>query len=407
MKKVYNQKCNFVLKHLSGTEGISDMNASNSVKKYSHKEKIISKVDRFNRKYKALRLFGLIYAVCAICTYNFLFYFYRNVKRFTCLACILLFFVASSSFSYPGMTLTISFASDVNNEESTSSETEALSEVVVEESDAELATIDDVEEFVIEESRDIENPDVAEAEHLDPEKQASLTDILEASEEISLADSSYLLNEEVIEDVALASTPLETEGDVYHFDSEDWKIMLVNKQHPIPDDYDFPLGTIRGSMRCDERIITPLLEMMKAASREGVSLIICSPYRDMDRQTMLFDTKIDRYMGAGMSYMDAYNLASQAVTVPGSSEHQVGLAIDIITDGYSSLDEGFAKTAAGKWLSANSYKFGFVLRYPQGKEDITSIEYEPWHFRYVGVDAATFMVQNDICLEELWSTYVD
>ncbi len=393
------------------------MIASNSVKKFTHKEKIISRVDKFNRKYKLLKPFGIAYAIIAILTYNFLFYFYSNVKRFTCLACILLFFTVSSSFNYPGMTLTISFASDVKSEESILQENKALSETVVEESDAELVTFDDVDSAVIEEAMESENPDVAEAEHLDPEKQASLTDILEASEEIS--DTEYFefgseedleLISESEEEVALSAVPeetAETEEPSVEFKSDDWKIMLVNKQHPIPDDYDFPLGTIRGSMRCDERIISPLLDMMKAANREGVSLIICSPYRDMDRQTMLFDNKINKYMDAGMSYMDAYNLASQAVTVPGSSEHQVGLAIDIITDGYSSLDEGFAKTSAGRWLSANSYKYGFVLRYPEGKEDITSIEYEPWHFRYVGVDAATFMVQNNICLEELWSTYVD
>jgi D-alanyl-D-alanine carboxypeptidase len=160
-------------------------------------------------------------------------------------------------------------------------------------------------------------------------------------------------------------------------------------------------------MRCDERVISPLLEMMKAARKDGVSLIICSPYRDMDRQTMLFNNKVDKYMDAGMSYMEAYNYASQAVTVPGSSEHQIGLAIDIITDNYSSLDEGFANTAAGKWLAENSYKFGFVLRYPEGKEEITSIEFEPWHFRYVGVDAATVMTTNNICLEEFWSNFVE
>ena len=112
-------------------------------------------------------------------------------------------------------------------------------------------------------------------------------------------------------------------------------------------------------------------------------------------------------MNGGMSYMEAYNLASQAVTVPGSSEHQIGLAIDIICDGYSSLDEGFADTKAGKWLADNSYKYGFILRYPLGKEDITSIEFEPWHFRYVGVDAATVMYENGICLEEFWNTYVN
>ncbi len=369
------------------------MNASSAMKKISYKNKIISRVGKFNKKHKALAFLGMGYAVLAICIYNFLFYFYSNVKRFTCLACILLFFVSSSSFSHPTMSLNISFASNIIEENISADDVTTLSETVIAQSDAELAVSKDVDSAIIEEALQSENPDVAEAEHLNPDKQASLTDILETvlDEEISMEDDS---------------TGASSSEQEVSFSKYDWCLILVNKQHPIPDDYTFPLGTIRGSMRCDERIIAPLLEMMRAAEREGVSLIICSPYRDKDRQTMLFDNKINRYMDAGMSYMDSYKLASQAVTVPGSSEHQIGLALDIITDGYSSLDEGFGKTAAGKWLANNSYKYGFILRYPQGKEEITSIEFEPWHFRYVGVDAATFMVQNDICLEELWSYYL-
>ena len=112
-------------------------------------------------------------------------------------------------------------------------------------------------------------------------------------------------------------------------------------------------------------------------------------------------------MDGGMSYMDAYNLASQAVTVPGSSEHQIGLAVDIVTDGYTTLDEGFGDTPAGKWLYENSADYGFILRYPKGKENITSIEYEPWHFRYVGVEAARVITDNGMCLEEFWNRCVD
>ena len=98
--------------------------------------------------------------------------------------------------------------------------------------------------------------------------------------------------------------------------------------------------------------------------------------------------------------MDAYKQASQAVTVPGSSEHQIGLAVDIITDGYTSLDEGFGDTKAGKWLAENSADYGFILRYPAGKEEITSIEYEPWHFRYVGKDVAKEIMSKGITFEE-------
>ena len=377
------------------------MNASHLQKKYSYKEKIISRVGKFNRKHKHLSLLGLTYAFAAIFIYNFLFYFYRNIKRFTCLACILLFFVSSSSFSYPAMSLNISFESDISLEEDSSYDSSAISQEEIAESDAELAQQRNLDTQVLDEALDAINPDVSEADHLNTDNQVSLDDMLEAVAE----NENTTENEETLE-IENSNVPLADEAKVT-FSRDDWKIMLVNKQHPFPEDYSFPLGTISGSMRCDERIIQPLLDMMKAARQDGVSLIICSPYRDRDRQTMLFNNKIDRYMEAGMSYMDAYNLASQAVTVPGSSEHQVGLAIDIITDGYSSLDEGFGNTAAGKWLKENSYKYGFILRYPAGKEEITSIEFEPWHFRYVGVDAATIMAQNDMCLEEFWNTYVE
>ncbi len=392
-------------------EGISVMNASNLQKKITYKEKIISQVAKFNRKHKYLSFLGFIYAVLAIFIYNFLFYFYRNVKRFTCLACIILFFISSSSFSYPAMSLSISFDSDIISEENVQGDYAPVSQEEVAESDAMLAQQVDLDAVVLKETETAMNPDVSEDDHLNPDKQVSLDDILEAENDAE-TESESETEAEIVEEIDITTSEQAVLGEVrdsedISFSKDEWNIMLVNKQHPIPEDYEFPLGTISGSMRCDERIIQPLLDMMKAAKADGVSLIICSPYRDRDRQTMLFNNKVNRYMDAGMSYMDAYNLASQAVTVPGSSEHQVGLAIDIITDNYSSLDEGFGETPAGKWLAANSYKYGFILRYPAGKEAITSIEFEPWHFRYVGVDAATIMAQNDICLEEFWNTYVN
>ena len=379
------------------------MNASNLQRKLSHKEKIIFNVQKFNRKHKALSFLGLAYAVISITGYNFLFYFYSNAKRFISLACILLFFVSSSSFSYPAMSFNISFDSDMNIDGYTDESFGELSDLVGYESQAELA-VTTVDEALIEEAMDSDNPDASEAEHMISGNIATLSEILAATADSSENEPDEIASDETEIEEQL---PLSSGISEYSFDSDDWQIILVNKQHPIPDDYEVHLGTISGSMRCDERIISPLLEMMRAASRDGANLIICSPYRDMDRQTMLFTNKVDRYMNGGMSYMDAYNLASQAVTVPGSSEHQIGLAIDIICDGYSSLDEGFANTTAGRWLAENSYKYGFILRYPLGKENITSIEFEPWHFRYVGVDAATVMHENDICLEEFWNTYVD
>lgn len=368
------------------------MNASSLEQKLSYRNKIVSRVSKFNRKYKSLSFLGIAYAVTAITGYDVLFYFYRNIKRFTCLACILLFFVASSSFSYPAMSLNISFASNEDIEASGDGVTEELSGEAVAESEAVLVTAQDVDSEVLKEAEEVVNPDAAEIEDM-----ASLSEILETTEEADLEEADF--------EVADETEPADEAGAI-SFDRDDWKLILVNKQHPIPDGYEFTLGTISGGLQCDERVIAPLRDMLKAARDDGIALVICSPYRDIDRQTMLFNNKVDRYMGGGMSYMDAYNLASQAVTVPGSSEHQIGMALDIITSDYSSLDEGFGDTAAGKWLAQNSYKYGFILRYPKGKEEITSIEFEPWHFRYVGVDAATVMTENGICLEEFWNLYV-
>lgn len=184
------------------------------------------------------------------------------------------------------------------------------------------------------------------------------------------------------------------------FSRDDWRLILVNKQHPIPEDYDFTLATIKGSQRCDERIIDDLLAMMQAAKDAGITLVIRSPYRSDARQEYLFDRKIKQYMGRGMSYMDAFKLSSQTVQVPNSSEHQIGLSLDIVCDYYGELLQGFGDTEAGIWMEEHCAEFGFIVRYPKGKEFITSVEYEPWHFRYVGVEAATIIMEREITLEE-------
>lgn len=215
----------------------------------------------------------------------------------------------------------------------------------------------------------------------------------ETAEESELVDSSQITNDEVL-------VYDENENPVEASFDEDWKLILVNKQNMVPEDYSFELGTIRGSIQADVRILEDLNQMIEGAKKEGVSLMVCSGCRDYNRQTVLFDKKIRRYMGNGMSYFDAYSIASQAVTIPGKSEHQIGLALDIITNNYSSLDEGFANTAAGKWLAAHCDEYGFILRYPLGKENITGIEYEPWHFRYVGQEAAASIMEQGITLEE-------
>lgn len=181
---------------------------------------------------------------------------------------------------------------------------------------------------------------------------------------------------------------------------EDWKLILVNKQNPVPEDYEMELVSVNGSMQVDKRIAKPLAKMLDAAKKDGVSLMICSAYRSFDRQTSLFETKIRRLMSSGMTYLEAYAESSYSVTVPGTSEHELGLALDIVTPSYTSLNEGFQNTEAGKWLKAHASEYGFILRYPKGKEYITGITYEPWHFRYVGEQAAEDITKNGLSLEE-------
>ncbi|MBQ9550643.1 MAG: M15 family metallopeptidase [Lachnospiraceae bacterium] len=181
---------------------------------------------------------------------------------------------------------------------------------------------------------------------------------------------------------------------------DDWSLILINKEHHIPDDYEFELETIRGQIKSDVRVIPYVLDMVNGAREDGVTIMICSPYRSDERQEVLFKRKQRQYMRKGYSEEEAYNLASQTIAIPGTSEHQVGLAFDFISDDYKMLNAGFAETKAGKWLKEHCAEYGFILRYPLGKEKITEIEFEPWHYRYVGRPAAEEIMKSGLCLEE-------
>ena len=186
------------------------------------------------------------------------------------------------------------------------------------------------------------------------------------------------------------------------FDKDDWRLILINKLHPIPEDYTFTLANIQSGKQCDERILDDLLSMIADAKEDGVTLNIASAYRTTDRQEMLFDNKVNKYLRGGMSYIEAYRESGRYSEPSGTSEHEVGLCVDINTPSYTNLSRGFADTAAGQWLRAHCAEYGFILRYPEGKEYITGVEYEPWHFRYVGQEAASYIMENGITLEEFW-----
>ncbi len=182
--------------------------------------------------------------------------------------------------------------------------------------------------------------------------------------------------------------------------TSDWELLLVNKKHNIPETYSIELQEIESTHMVDKRIAEALNQMLSDARKEGLSPIICSSYRTNEKQRRLYNNKVDEYKRQGYGLEEAKELASYWVAIPGTGEHETGLAVDIVSKNYQILDEEQEKTQEQKWLIENSYKYGFVLRYPTDKKEITMINYEPWHYRYVGIENATYMKEQDMCLEE-------
>ena len=180
----------------------------------------------------------------------------------------------------------------------------------------------------------------------------------------------------------------------------DWRLVLVNPWNSLTDTFTPYLVELENGHAVDMRIASDLKDMLDAAEAEGLSIIICSSYRSSETQQALYTQKVNQYLAEGFSQEDAEREAGRWVAVPGTSEHQTGLAIDLVALSYQILDEKQEETPEQKWLIENSYKYGFILRYPSDKSHITGINYEPWHYRYVGEEAAREIYENDLCLEE-------
>ncbi|MBR5485088.1 MAG: M15 family metallopeptidase [Oscillospiraceae bacterium] len=181
---------------------------------------------------------------------------------------------------------------------------------------------------------------------------------------------------------------------------DDSFLMLVNSTHPLAEGYTPELAYVQGEYRVDKRILQVSQQMIADARKDGVELLVCSAYRPVESQTRLFNNKVNEWMSVGKSKDEAVALTSALIAVPGTSEHHTGLALDIVTPSYQSLDEGFAKTSAFAWLDKHAADYGFIMRYPADKTDITKIDYESWHYRYVGVEAAREIKAGGLCLEE-------
>ncbi|MBE6896620.1 MAG: D-alanyl-D-alanine carboxypeptidase family protein [Ruminococcaceae bacterium] len=184
-----------------------------------------------------------------------------------------------------------------------------------------------------------------------------------------------------------------------------WNLILVNPDNFLPEDHSFEKEQVQGNYYLDSRAAPFAKQMIADAKEEGIELQICSSIRDVELQTRLFNNKINDLIAEGYSEEDAKIKAATIVAVPGTSEHHTGLALDIVTPSYQRLNAGYENTDAAKWLKENAAKYGFILRYPKDKTDITKIIFEPWHYRYVGREYAEFIMSEGICFEEFIELY--
>lgn len=181
---------------------------------------------------------------------------------------------------------------------------------------------------------------------------------------------------------------------------DDELLTLVNPWNPLPDDWTVDLVTLDDGHRVDSRCYEAYMEMINACKAAGYSPVNCSGYRTQETQQSLYDNKVQRLISSGMSEEEAKAEAAKAVAIPGTSEHQLGLAVDLVDANMQDLTSAQESTETQKWIMANSWRYGFIHRYPNGKTDITGIIYEPWHYRYVGKAAAQEIFNRDITLEE-------
>ena len=148
------------------------------------------------------------------------------------------------------------------------------------------------------------------------------------------------------------------------------------------------------------RIADDLKQMLSDAKDAGLSMYVASAYRSYEKQREVFNNTMQDWISQGYSPLNAYDETKKSVAVPGTSEHATGLAVDIISSEYEALDDRQGDTEEQKWLMEHCWEYGFILRYPSDKSDVTNIVYEPWHYRYVGKEAAKEITEQNITLEE-------
>lgn len=208
--------------------------------------------------------------------------------------------------------------------------------------------------------------------------------------------NNLIVEENIHTDVKVQNETVNVFSNIAESGKIDWRIRLVNKENPLTEDFDVELASIDGTRKFDKRAIEPLQQMIKDMKSQGISNVWAqSTYRSIDYQKRLYQNSVNKYLARGKTQEEAENLTEEYINRPGTSEHHLGLAVD-----FNNVKEGFEDTKAYNWLQENASKYGFILRYPRDKEEITGIKYEPWHWRYVGQEHAEKMKNENLCLEE-------
>lgn len=187
-----------------------------------------------------------------------------------------------------------------------------------------------------------------------------------------------------------------------------WAYYLINADNPLPSDFTVGLDTVQGSFMLDERCAGYARQMIADAAEDGITLTVVSAYRSVQKQQENLESYTQRLMKEGHNSSEARKLAEKEIALPYTSEHNAGLALDILTpDWWETHDDvtaDFENTEQFRWLSENAHKYGFIMRYPKEYESVTGIIYEPWHYRFVGVYYAGRIKESGLPLEYFYKT---
>ncbi|MBO5322171.1 MAG: M15 family metallopeptidase [Clostridia bacterium] len=214
---------------------------------------------------------------------------------------------------------------------------------------------------------------------------------------------SFVSQSSVVQSNENFSSNLTSSEETGGLDTKLSKLLLVNPDNALPSDYNYTenLITVDSKYLCGElnqlnkEILPYAIAMMEAASADGIDIRIRSPYRSYEIQERLYNNEVAEWKSKGLSQLDAEIKAATIVARPGTSEHHTGLAID-----FNQTNETFEDSEAFQWLLKNAENYGFILRYPEDKQEITKIIYEPWHWRFVGIDVAKEINAKGLCFEE-------